>query len=385
MGALMNTETESLKILWNTEESIDGIFSFGDPVVDQAILEEIAEKKREFGNKLVILGHHYERDEILQFADHIEDSLALSRYASTLTDVQYVIFLGIHIMAETADMLTPVNVPVLLPDLRAGCTLGDMAPVKQIEKCWEDLVHLLGEGTVLPISYINAGADVKGFVGKKGGPCCTSSNPATILSWGFDRYEKILFLPDYNLGFNAAYSMGISAAETIKWRRGLPLGGNTEEALRKAKLILWDGHCSVHGRFTTDHVQEWKRRDPSMNVIVHPEVNHDVFQLADAWGSTTDIIQTIRSAAPGTSWAVGTEHNMVDRLARAMDREGKDVVGLAPEHACMCAPMFRITAETLLETLTALQQGEYKWPVTVDEDTRRFAGESLQKMFKIAG
>jgi quinolinate synthase len=380
---MMNGFPTPPTILWNSEESIEDVRIFGTPQIDPGILDEIRELREEFGCDLVILGHHYQRDELLEFADMVDDSLALSIYAGKLKDAKFVIFLGIMIMAETADMLTPEETRVFLPDHRAGCTLGDMAPIGSVEKCWDELGQVIDPETIMPICYINAGADVKGFTGKYGGPCCTSSNADKIIEWGLNQREKVLFLPDYNLGRNSAYEMGIPEDKTIKWDPTLPLGGNSVDEIRHASLIIWNGHCSVHAHFKPEQIDEWKKSDPSMNVIVHPEVNFDVFEKADYWGSTTRITEIIGKSRPGSKWLVATEHNMVNRLANEMKSQDKKVYGLAKGFAPMCTPMFRITAEAFLETLKAIKLGDQRLQVVVDSEIRENANRSLELMFEI--
>ncbi len=380
----MDTYKNPSQIRWNTESQIENISRFGDPVVDESIIDEIWKLRRQFGDELVVLGHHYQRDEVIQFADQIEDSLALSQFAAKIDNAKYVLFLGIHIMAETADMLTSDDVTVILPDLRAGCTMGDYAPLDDVERTWSELSEIVNIDTVVPVCYINATAAIKAFAGKHGGPVCTSSNTPKILEWALNKGEKVFFYPDINLGRNSAVSMGIPEDQMIIWDPTLPFGGNSKEAVEKARIYLWKGFCSVHEHFQSHHIDDLRKNVENINVIVHPEVKAEVFDKADSFGSTSGILQTVRSAPAGTSWAIGTEYHMVQRLAREMKKEGKEVYSLAP-FACLCTPMFRITPEVILDSLKALQSGEYNHEVRVDPETSKFAGQSLELMFEITG
>jgi quinolinate synthase len=370
------------KIVWNPEHPIEGIDAVEQVFCPPETVAEIRQLREKFGKDLLFLGHHYQRDEIIQFADTRGDSLALSQYAAKVEDAKYVIFLGVHFMAETADMLTNDDVTVILPDKRAGCTMADMADIDDIEDAWEQLGKHFDTEKIIPVTYINSTAAVKAFVGKHGGTICTSSNAEKIIRWAMEKGEKLFFFPDQHLGRNTSYDLGVKLDEMIVWDPEENLGGNDLEDVKKAKVLLWKGHCSVHQHFQPEHADIWRQREPGINIIVHPECSFDVVQKADSAGSTQFIINTIKKAEPGTKWAVGTENNLVFRLAEEMKKEGKEVFSLAP-YACMCSTMFRISPEALLESMRALDKGEYRWKVSVDPDTTELANLALERMFEI--
>ncbi|HMH79556.1 MAG TPA: quinolinate synthase NadA, partial [Candidatus Acidoferrum sp.] len=283
-------------------------------VPDNTLDERIAAAKAALGKDLVILGHHYQRDEVVKFADFRGDSLRLSQQAAD-ADAKYIVFCGVHFMAESADILRRGNQIVVLPDLSAGCSMADMADIGQVEACWNELQGVADTSKIIPVTYMNSTAAIKSFTGEHGGSACTSSNAPAVMNWAFERGEKVLFLPDEHLGRNTAYRMGIPLQEMIVWDPYEELGGNTAEAVGKARVILWKGYCSVHQRFTPEQIGRVRRENPGVRVIVHPECKFEVAQAADEIGSTEGIIRAIKAAPPGSKWAVGTEIHMVNRLS----------------------------------------------------------------------
>lgn len=346
-----------------------------DPVAPE-LRAEIADLKARLAGRVVILGHHYQRDEVIEFADRKGDSLDLSLYASTIAGVEYVIFCGVHFMAESADMLTPADVTVLLPDLRAGCSMADMAGIDQVEDCWA----LLGESTrakVVPITYINSTAALKAFCGRNGGAVCTSSNARRVVEWAFEQGEKLLFFPDQHLGRNTCADLGIALDDMLVYDPHAPDGGHAPAAYDRAKVILWKGHCSVHQNFQASHPDVWRARRPGIKILVHPECRHEVVKKADLAGSTRFIITQIENAEPGSAWAIGTEHHLVNRLA-AM-RPDCFIATLAP-FACQCSTMFRITPEGLADSLRSIVEGRPRHIIRVDDKTREEALTALARM-----
>ena len=354
----------------------------GEPGVSQAVLDEITEIRQRFGKDLVLLGHFYQRDEVIQFADKTGDSLVLSQYASQVKDARYVIFLGVHFMAETADMLTPDSVKVILPDKRAGCTMADMAQIGDIEDAWEQLGKVIDTTKLIPVTYINSTADVKAFVGRHGGTICTSSNAEKVITWALERGERLFFFPDQHLGRNTSYKLGIPLEKMAVWNPEEAMGGNDGGTIRDAKVLLWQGHCSVHQHFRPEHADAWRTRIPDIQIVVHPECSFEVVQKADVSGSTSKIIKVISESPEGSKWAVGTENHLVARIGQEMAKQGKEVYSLAP-YACLCSTMFRISPEALLESLRSLEKGELRWHVEVDPETTREANTALERMFEI--
>ena len=349
-------------------------------VPDNTLDERIAAAKAKLGKDLVILGHHYQRDEVVKFADFRGDSLKLSQQAAE-ADAKFVVFCGVHFMAESADILRRGNQVVVLPDLSAGCSMADMADIGQVEACWNELSGVTDTGKIIPVTYMNSTAAIKSFTGENGGAVCTSSNAAAVMKWAFARGEKVLFLPDEHLGRNTGYRMGIPLEQMIVWDPYEELGGNTAEAIAKAKVILWKGYCSVHQRFTPEHVQRVRRDHPGIRVIVHPECRFEVAQAADEIGSTEGIIRVVKAAAPGTQWAVGTEIHMVNRLNKELpDRK---VMSL-DSSVCVCTTMFRITPVHLLWALENLGAGKIVNQISVDERTRKFARTALDRMLSLS-
>ncbi|GBE29157.1 MAG TPA: quinolinate synthase NadA [Bacteroidetes bacterium] len=379
--AIKNTPTE---IRWNPEQPISEVTQTSDLTVSPEVIEEIADLRAQIGKDLVMLGHHYQRDEVIQFADKRGDSLALSQYAAKVEEAKYVMFLGVHFMAETADMLTPKDVKVILPDKRAGCTMADMADIDDIEDAWEQISAFYDTSKIIPVTYINSTADVKAFVGEHGGTICTSANARKIIEWALSIGEKLFFFPDQHLGRNTCFDLGIPLDDMIVWDPEEPLGGHDQASVKDSRILLWRGHCSVHQHFVPEHADSWRKRIPDIKIIVHPECSFEVVQKADYSGSTGGILKTIREAPEGSKWAVGTENNLVNRLGNEMVEQGKEVYSLAP-YACLCSTMFRISPEALRESLKALTQDEYKWLITVPDQIRNLSNLALERMFKITG
>ena len=346
---------------------------------DESLDARIAEAKKSLGRRLVILGHHYQRDEVVKFADYRGDSLRLSQLAAGHPEAEFIVFCGVHFMAESADILSAENQKVMLPDLNAGCSMADMADLDQVEVCWEELERF-PESKVVPITYINSTAAIKSFVGRQGGAVCTSSNARKIFDWAFTQGNKGLFLPDEHLGRNTAFRMGIPLDEMVVWDPHRDRGGLEEAQIRKAKVILWKGHCSVHQRFLPVHVHNTRERYPAIRVITHPECLWEVCQLADEVGSTEFILKRISEAPPGSQWAVGTEIHMVRRLAKM--HPDQLVVSL-DDCACLCSTMYRISPQHLCWTLENLQEGRAVNQVRVDPETKQWAHVALNRMLEI--
>ncbi|MDP6507073.1 MAG: quinolinate synthase NadA, partial [Planctomycetota bacterium] len=343
------------------------------------VQDRIAAAKEALGSQVVILGHHYQRDEVIAHADFRGDSFKLAKEAARKGDAEFIIFCGVHFMAESADILSQQHQKVILPDLTAGCSMADMADINQVEECWECIAGATGQ-KVIPITYMNSTAALKAFCGKNTGAVCTSSNCHNILSWAWDQGEKVLFFPDQHLGRNTAADMSVPLDEMIVWDPHDDFGGVTEEQIEKARIILWKGHCSVHQRFSVEQIEQARRDFPGVRVIVHPECAHDVVQAADENGSTEGIIKAVTSSDPGTTWAVGTELHLVNRLAKECpDRK----VFCLDDCMCMCATMYRIDPEHLLTALENLLDGKVINQITVDEETRRYAIVALDRMLAI--
>ncbi|MBQ1051349.1 quinolinate synthase NadA [Micromonospora sediminimaris] len=350
---------------------------------DPDLVARATAAKAALGDRVFVLGHHYQRDEVIQFADVTGDSFKLAREAAARPQAEYIVFCGVHFMAESADILTADTQQVVLPDLAAGCSMADMAALPQVENAWDVLSELgLTERTV-PVTYMNSSADIKGFVGRNGGVVCTSSNAKRALEWAYQQGEKVLFLPDQHLGRNTAVlEMGFSLDDCVLYDPHKPNGGLTAEQLREAKMILWRGHCSVHGRFTLDSVNDVRQRVPGVNVLVHPECRHEVVQAADLVGSTEYIIRTIEAAPAGSAWAVGTELNLVRRLALA--HPDKQIMFL-DRAVCYCSTMNRIDLPHLVWALEELVAGRVVNRITVDADTAHHARVALDQMLALPG
>jgi quinolinate synthase len=339
--------------------------------------------KEKLGDKVFVLGHHYQRDEVIQFADVTGDSFKLAREAAARPEAEYIVFCGVHFMAESADILTSDEQKVVLPDLAAGCSMADMATAEQVAECWDVLTEAGIAGQVIPVSYMNSSADIKAFTGRHGGTICTSSNARRALEWAFQQGEKVLFLPDQHLGRNTAVrDLGMSLQDCVVYNPHRPNGGLTAEELRAAKMILWRGHCSVHGRFTLDSVNEVRARIPGVNVLVHPECKHEVVAAADHVGSTEYIIRTLEAAPAGSKWAVGTELNLVRRLANRFAPEGKEIVFL-DRTVCFCSTMNRIDLPHLVWALESLAEGALVNRIQVDKETEHYAKLALERMLAL--
>lgn len=345
---------------------------------DNSLDDRIGAAKAKLGRELLILGHHYQRDEVIKFADLSGDSLRLSQQAAE-SDARYIIFCGVHFMAESADILRQDHQQVILPDLAAGCSMADMADIGQVESCWSEL-QSLGELKVIPVTYMNSTAAIKAFTGKQGGAVCTSSNAAAIMRWAFERGERVLFLPDEHLGRNTAFRMGIPLDKMIVWDPYQPLGGNSEEAIHNARMILWKGYCSVHQRFQPEHIARVRKEHPDIRVMVHPECRFEVAQAADHIGSTEQIKKVIGEARPGSKWAVGTEIHMVNRLAKHYT--DRTVISLDTS-VCVCTTMFRISPQHLLWALENLVAGRVVNRINVTEPDRHWARVALQRMLAL--
>ncbi|MBS1715623.1 MAG: quinolinate synthase NadA [Armatimonadetes bacterium] len=341
--------------------------------------------KASLGSRAVVLGHHYQRDEIIEHADFRGDSYKLAQHARQTPDADFIVFCGVHFMAESADVLTPDTQKVILPNLAAGCSMADMANIFQVKRCWAELQGALGGSpaapTIVPVTYINSAANLKSFVGEHGGVVCTSTNAPGALEWALDRGQKVLFFPDQHLGRNTAAAMGYDVErDMIVWDPFKPLGGNTPERIREAKFYLWKGHCSVHKRFTVDQIEQARAAYPGLKVIVHPECEREVVQAADFYGSTEYILHQIEGAGPGSAWAVGTEINLVNRIAK--ENPDRTVFCLDPQ-ICPCSTMYRIHPSFLCWALENLVDGNVVNQVTVPADVKRWALVALERMLEI--
>ncbi|MFC4906819.1 quinolinate synthase NadA [Actinomadura gamaensis] len=351
------------------------------PASDPELVERARAAKAALGDSVFVLGHHYQRDEVIRFADVTGDSFKLAQQAAARPEAPYIVFCGVHFMAESADILTAGHQQVILPDLAAGCSMADMATFDQVEECWEVLEDAGIADDVVPVTYMNSSADIKAFVGRHGGVVCTSSNAKRALDWAYAKGSKVLFLPDQHLGRNTAVlEMGFSLDDCVVYSPHRPEGGLSGQQLRDARMILWRGHCSVHGRFSLDSVEDVRRRVPGVNVLVHPECKHEVVTNADQIGSTEYIIKTIENAPAGSSWAVGTELNLVRRLANA--HPDKNVMFL-DKTVCFCSTMNRIDLPHLVWSLEALARGEVVNRIEVDADTAHYARVALDQMLAL--
>jgi quinolinate synthase len=361
--------------------SLDNYLAQPDHTMDA----RIAAAREKLGTDVVLLGHHYQRDEVIRFADFTGDSYKLSKVASE-TDAKYMLFCGVHFMAETADVLARPWQQVILPDLNAGCSMADMAEIGQVEDCWDSLERagLTDEaaGALIPLTYMNSAAAIKAFCGERGGLVCTSSNARGAFEWAFAKGSKILFLPDQHLGRNTAFAMGIPLSEMVVWDPYQINGGVSPDRLKAAKVILWKGHCSVHQRFLPEHVDRVRREESGMQVIVHPECRWEVCQKADDVGSTEHIIQAIERAPDGSSFAVGTEIHLVNRLAKRFAPLGKRVITL-DDSGCLCTTMYRISPQHLAWALENLVEGRVVNRIKVDDDVKQWARVALDRMLEI--
>ena len=346
---------------------------------EEELFERLRAAKKELGARVVVLGHHYQRDDVICHADLTGDSFKLARMASLRPEAEYIVFCGVHFMAESADILSASHQQVILPDLAAGCSMADMARLDQVETAWDQLREL-GIVDILPITYMNSAADIKAFCGRNEGVVCTSSNAVPLYRWAFSRREKLFFFPDEHLGRNTGIKHGIPLEQMVVWDPRLELGGNTPEQLRQARIILWKGFCSVHGRFQARHVDERRAEYPGINILVHPECRYEVVAKSDYNGSTEYIIKMLAEAPAGSKWAIGTELNLVNRLAQR--HSDKFVTLLAPD-LCMCATMFRIAPENLLWSLENLIDGHVVNRISVDAETAKWAKVALDRMLEI--
>ena len=333
------------------------------------------------GDRALVLGHHYQRDEVIAFADITGDSFKLAQSAAAHSSAEFIIFCGVHFMAESADILTSDKQKVVLPDLAAGCSMADMATANQVDECWNSLTEIGVAKSTIPVTYMNSSAAIKSFTGKNGGTVCTSSNAARAMTWAFEQGEKVLFLPDQHLGRNTAIiSLGLTLDDCVVWDPWKLMGGLTADQIRAAKVILWRGHCSVHGRFSLETVKEVRERIPGVNVLVHPECQHDVVMNADVVGSTEMIIRTIEGASPGSSWAIGTELNLVQRLANA--HPDKNIVFL-DKSVCYCSTMNRIDLPHLVWAMESLVNNHIVNQIKVDKEVAIFSKIALERMLAL--
>jgi len=349
---------------------------------DEEMDRRIAAAKQTLGRRLVILGHHYQRDEVITFADYTGDSFKLAGQVSRHPEAEFIVFCGVHFMAESADVLSAPHQQVILPDLAAGCSMADMAEPGQLEMCWSDLEQMLGSAArIVPVTYINSSAAIKSFVGEHGGVVCTSSNAAATLKWAWERGEQILFLPDQHLGRNTAYKLGVPLDRMVVWDPNEIWGGLEPDAVKRARMLLWKGHCSVHARFTVRQIEQLRAQHPGIRVIVHPEVPWDVVQAADDSGSTEYIINTVKASAAGSTWAVGTEIHLVNRLARDVAPE-RTVYSL-DQFGCLCSTMFRVSPNHLLWVLDGLVDGDVRNRIVVPAEQKHWTKVALDRMLSI--
>ena len=349
---------------------------------DDEMDARIAAAKQKLGERLVILGHHYQRDEVIKFADYTGDSLKLARAISTRASAEFIVFCGVHFMAESADILRQPHQKVILPDLAAGCSMADMAAGDQLETAWRELAEMgVDVASIVPVTYINSSAEVKAFVGAHGGVVCTSTNAAAVMKWAWERGDKLMMLPDQHLGRNTSWKMGLPLDRMVVWDPHETRGGLTPEQVQQAKLLLWKGHCSVHTRFNVAQIEAFRKKYPEGKVVAHPECTLDVVQAADLSGSTEYIIDAVRKSPAGSVWAVATEIHLVNRLA-AQVAPDRTVVTLDP-FGCLCSTMFRVSPNHLLWILEGLLEGKVYNQIVVPDDTKRLAKLALDRMLEI--
>ena len=342
--------------------------------------QRIHATRQQLGSSVTVLGHHYQREEVIKYADFQGDSFLLSQEAASKPDADFIVFCGVHFMAETACILAAPHQKVILPNITAGCSMADMAPMDDVEDAWDDLEEVLGPNGIAPVTYMNSIAGIKALCGRNGGAVCTSSNAAAVLEWAFQQSGRVLFLPDQHLGRNTALKLGIPLDEMVVWNPFRALGGNTPEQLRRAKMVLWQGHCSVHTRFTVKQIESARERFPDVNVLVHPECVMETVQAADLVGSTEYIRDQINSAPPGSVWAVGTEISLVNRLA--INNPDKTVFCLDPV-TCPCSTMYRIHPAYVLWVLDSLLEGQVVNQITVSGDVKEQAQIALNRMLSL--
>ena len=348
---------------------------------DPQLVERAKAARAALGSKAMVLGHHYQRDEVIAFADIRGDSFKLAQAAADNSEAEFIFFCGVHFMAESADILTTPNQKVILPDLSAGCSMADMATASQVNDCWQVLGKLGVAAKTIPITYMNSSAAIKAFTGKNNGAVCTSSNAARAMKWAFENGEKILFLPDQHLGRNTAVlSLVLTLNDCVLWNPWKPNGGLTDDQIKKSKVILWRGHCSVHGRFSVQNITDVKQQVPGIKVLVHPECQHEVVSNADVVGSTEMIIKTVRESAPGSKWAIGTELNLVSRLAN--ENLDKQVVFL-DKTVCYCSTMNRIDLPHLVWVMESLVSGRLVNQIKVEAEVAKYAKVALERMLAL--
>jgi quinolinate synthase len=348
---------------------------------DPLLVDRAIQARQLLGEKVMILGHHYQRDEVIRFADITGDSFKLAAAASENPKADYIIFCGVHFMAESAEILTSSHQKVILPDLAAGCSMADMATAAQVNQAWEHFRKLGIAEKTIPVTYMNSSAAIKSFTGENGGTVCTSSNAARAMNWALTQGEKIFFLPDQHLGRNTAVlSLGLTLEDCVLWNPWKPSGGLSDEELLKAKVILWRGHCSVHGKFSLNNVQEMREKFPEIKILVHPECQHEVVKSADVVGSTEMIIRTIEAAPEGSSWAIGTELNLVKRLAAEHPNKR---IHFLDKTLCYCSTMNRIDLPHLVWVMESLAQGREVNVISVDERTAHWARVALERMLAL--
>ena len=348
---------------------------------DPQLVERAKAARSALGSKSMVLGHHYQRDEVIAFADIRGDSFKLAQAAADNSDAEFIFFCGVHFMAESADILTTPNQKVILPDLSAGCSMADMATASQVNECWQVLGKLGVAAKTIPITYMNSSAAIKAFTGKNNGAVCTSSNAARAMKWAFENGEKILFLPDQHLGRNTAVlSLGLTLDDCVLWNPWKPNGGLTDDQIKNSKVILWRGHCSVHGRFSIQNINDVRQQVPGIKVLVHPECQHEVVSNADVVGSTEMIIKTVKESAPGTKWAIGTELNLVSRLAN--ENLDKQVLFL-DKTVCYCSTMNRIDLPHLVWAMESLAGGRLVNQIKVEAEIAKYAKVALERMLAL--
>jgi quinolinate synthase len=347
---------------------------------DDELVAMIEAAKTELGSRLFVLGHHYQRDDVMRWADARGDSFGLSRLAAGQTEAEFIVFCGVHFMAESADVLTGDHQKVVLPDLNAGCSMADMADIDQVEEAWEDLARVIDVERLVPVTYMNSAAALKAFVGRRGGAVCTSSNARAVLTWALQQGERVLFFPDQHLGRNTGFELGYGADEMSVWNPRLALGGLTDREVKESLLLLWKGHCSVHQRFRPEHVEAFRAEHPDGIVMIHPECAHEVVELGDVTGSTDAIIRAVAAAPSGSVIGVATEIHLVNRLHN--ESPDKTVVCLDPL-VCPCSTMSRIDPPHLAWVLEGLVEGEVRNQIVVDRDTAAWAKVALERMLAI--
>ncbi len=348
---------------------------------DPRLVERAIAARSALGSKAMVLGHHYQRDEVIAFADIRGDSFKLAQAAADNRDAEFIFFCGVHFMAESADILTSKNQKVILPDLAAGCSMADMATASQVDNCWQVLTKLGVANKTIPITYMNSSAAIKAFTGENNGAVCTSSNAMRAMKWAFEKGEKVLFLPDQHLGRSTAVlSLGLKLEDCVVWNPWKPNGGLTDDQIKKANVILWRGHCSVHGRFSVENINQVRAKIAGVKVLVHPECQHDVVSNADVVGSTEMIIKTVKDSAPGSKWAIGTELNLVQRLAN--ENPDKQVVFL-DKTVCYCSTMNRIDLPHLVWVMESLVNGRLENQIVVEEKIAKWAKVALERMLAL--